>query len=124
MGYAVADHLRTTLIIETLTAALVTRKPPKGIIFPSDHGCQYTPKESADSCTINGVRRSMGRRATCYNNAGSEPFFTTYKKNLSTPDRGTTPPTSDNKYSCGPKATTTVISDTPPSVTGHPSNTS
>jgi putative transposase len=28
VGYAVADHLRTSLIIEALAAALVTRKPP------------------------------------------------------------------------------------------------
>jgi hypothetical protein len=37
IGYAVADHLRTTLIIEALAAALVTRKPPQGVIFHSDY---------------------------------------------------------------------------------------
>jgi transposase InsO family protein len=30
VGYAVADRLRTGLIIEALTAALVTRNPPTG----------------------------------------------------------------------------------------------
>jgi transposase InsO family protein len=64
VGYAVADHLRTSLIIEALAAALLTRTPPKGVIFHSDRGCQYTSKEFADFCTVNGVRRSMGRRAT------------------------------------------------------------
>src|SRR5699024_4858404 len=58
VGYAVADHLRTSLVIEALTAALVTRKPPEGVIFHSDRGCQYTSKEFADFCTDNGVRRS------------------------------------------------------------------
>jgi transposase InsO family protein len=82
VGYAVADHLRTSLIIEALAAALVTRKPPKGVIFHSDRGCQYTSKEFADFCAINGVRRSMGRRGTCYDNAVSESFFATYKKEL------------------------------------------
>jgi len=82
VGYAVADHLRTTLVIEALAAALVTRKPPTGVIFHSDRGCQYTSKEFADFCAINGVRRSMGRRATCYDNAVSESFFATYKKEL------------------------------------------
>jgi transposase InsO family protein len=82
VGYAVADHMRTSLIIEALTAALVTRKPPKGVIFHSDRGCQYTSKEFADFCTVNGVRRSMGRRATCYDNAVSESFFASYKKEL------------------------------------------
>ena len=42
VGYAVADHLRTSLIIEALAAALLTRKPPAGVIFHSDRGCQYT----------------------------------------------------------------------------------
>ena len=82
VGYAVADHLRTSLIIEALAAALLTRRPPDGVIFHSDRGCQYTSKEFADFCVINGVRRSMGRRATCYDNAVAESFFATYKKEL------------------------------------------
>lgn len=61
-----ADHLRTSLIIEALAAALLTRQPPKGVIFHSDRGCQYTSQEFADFCAANGVRRSMGRRATCF----------------------------------------------------------
>ncbi len=66
VGYAVADHLRTSLIVEALAAALVTRKPPCGVIFHSDRGCQYTSREFADFCAENGVTRSMGRRATCF----------------------------------------------------------
>lgn len=82
VGYAVADHLRTGLIVEALAAALATRKPPPGVIFHSDRGCQYTSREFADFCAVNGVRRSMGRRATCYDNAVAESFFATYKKEL------------------------------------------
>jgi len=82
VGYAVADHLRTSLITDALAAALTTRRPPAGVIFHSDRGCQYTSKEFADFCTRNGVRRSMGRRATCYDNAVAESFFATYKKEL------------------------------------------
>ena len=82
VGYAVADHLRTSLIIEALAAALVTRKPPAGVIFHSDRGCQYTSQEFADFCAENGVTRSMGRRATCFDNAVAESFFATYKKEL------------------------------------------
>ena len=37
VGYAVADHLRTSLIIEALAAALLTRTPPEGVIFHSDY---------------------------------------------------------------------------------------
>jgi putative transposase len=82
VGYAVADHLRTSLIIEALAAALVTRRPAKGVIFHSDRGCQYTSRQFADFCANNGVVRSMGRRATCFDNAVAESFFATYKKEL------------------------------------------
>ena len=82
VGYAVADHLRTSLIIEALTAALLTRRPPAGVIFHSDRGCQYTSKEFADFRALNGVVRSMGRKATCFDNAVAESFFATYKKEL------------------------------------------
>jgi hypothetical protein len=43
VGYAVADHLRTSLIIEALAAALVTRKPAAGVIFHSDRGSNIPP---------------------------------------------------------------------------------
>ena len=52
------------------------------MIFHSDRGCQYTSREFADFCAENGVVRSMGRRATCFDNAVSESFFATYKKEL------------------------------------------
>lgn len=82
VGYAVADHLRTSLIIEALAAALLIRKPARGVIFHSDRGCQYTSREFAAFCAGNGVVRSMGRRATCFDNAVAESFFATYKKEL------------------------------------------
>jgi putative transposase len=82
VGYAVADYLRTSLITEALAAAILTRRPSAGVIFHSDRGCQYTSKEFAEFCAINGVRRSMGRRATCFDNAVAESFFATYKKEL------------------------------------------
>ena len=55
VGYAVADHLRTTLVIEALAAALVTRKPPKGVIFHSDYAepC-VKPRNRVDAC-LGGV---------------------------------------------------------------------
>ena len=55
VGYAVADHLRTSLIIEALAAALVIRKPPTGVIFHSDRGCQY-------QCHLVKVGRVVGPR--------------------------------------------------------------
>ena len=44
--------------------------------------CQYTSREFANFCALNSVRRFMGRRAICYDNAVAESFFATYKKEL------------------------------------------
>jgi transposase InsO family protein len=87
------------------------------VIFHSDRGCQYTSKEFADFCAINGLRRSSGRRATCYDNAVTESFFATYKKELIHTRPWTISPRSNNTPSSGSKATTTAGDDTPPSTT-------
>jgi putative transposase len=62
--------------------AIVRRRPPAGVIFHSDRGCQYTSTIFAEYRTKNGIRRSLGRTGICYDNAVSESFFATYKKEL------------------------------------------
>lgn len=82
VGWAVADHMRTSLVTDALMMALTTRRPPPGVIFHSDRGTQYTSAEFADFCSANGIRRSMGRTGVCWDNAVAESFFATYKKEL------------------------------------------
>jgi putative transposase len=82
VGYAVADHMRTSLITDALDMAIATRAPAAGVIFHSDRGTQYTSSEFARYCTKAGVRRSLGRTGICYDNAVSESTFATYKKEL------------------------------------------
>ena len=82
IGWAVAAHMRTSLITGALDMALAARKPPAGVIFHSDRGCQYTSSVFDAYCTENNVRRSLGRTGICYDNAVSESFFATYKKEL------------------------------------------
>jgi putative transposase len=82
VGWAIADHLRTELVTAALDQALVGHRPPAGVIFHSDRGCQYTSTIFAEYCTRNGIRRSLGRTGICYDNAVSESFFATYKKEL------------------------------------------
>jgi putative transposase len=82
VGYAVAGHMRTDLVTAALDMALVRRRPPKGVIFHSDRGCQYTSNEFAQYCNKNNIRRSLGRTGVCFDNAVSESTFATYKKEL------------------------------------------
>jgi putative transposase len=82
VGWAIADHMRTELVTAALDMALAHRVPAAGVIFHSDRGTQYTSREFAEYCTNNGIRRSLGRTGICYDNAVSESFFATYKKEL------------------------------------------
>lgn len=80
VGYAMADHLRTSLIVEALemAASRITLRP-KVTIFHSDRGCQYTSQEFADVTDELDIRRSLGRTGTCYDNAWAESFNGTLK---------------------------------------------
>lgn len=82
VGWAVADHMRTDLVTAALDMAITNRRPPAGVIFHSDRGAQYTSGDFDAYCTQNNIRRSLGRTGTCYDNAVSESFFATYKKEL------------------------------------------
>ena len=42
VGWAMADHLRTELVLDALAMAIGNRRPAVGVIHHSDHGCQYT----------------------------------------------------------------------------------
>jgi putative transposase len=82
VGWAVADHMRTDLVTAALDMAVTTREPPPGVIFHSDRGAQYTSRAFDEYCRHHNIRRSLGRTGTCYDNAVSESFFATYKKEL------------------------------------------
>lgn len=82
VGWALADHMNTSLVTDALTMAITHRKPPAGVIFHADRGTQYTSAEFAAFCTNNTVRRSLGRTGVCWDNAVAESFFATYKKEL------------------------------------------
>ena len=82
VGWAVADHMRTSLVTDALAMALTHRRPARKVIFHSDRGAQYTSQEMACFCGTNNILRSMGRTGTCYDNAVAESFFATYKKEL------------------------------------------
>jgi transposase InsO family protein len=82
VGWAIADHMRTGLVTDALRMAIERRRPPAGVVFHSDRGSQYTSKDFAKFCKKNNIRRSLGRTGVCYDNAVSESFFATYKKEL------------------------------------------
>ena len=84
IGYAMADHMRTELIKDALKMAVKTRGLNKmpNVIFHSDKGSQYTSADFAKTCLMLGILRSVGRKATCFDNAVAESFFATLKKEI------------------------------------------
>lgn len=82
VGWAIADHMRTSLVTDALTMAVRHRKPSKNVIFHSDRGTQHTSHEFDRFCRKNKIRRSLGKTGICYDNAVPESFFATYKKEL------------------------------------------
>jgi len=82
VGWATADHLRTDLIDQALTNAVTTRRPPRGVIFHSDRGCQYTSRQHRRLARRHRVRLSVGRKGQCWDNAVAESFFATIKTEL------------------------------------------
>ncbi|SCF16481.1 Transposase InsO and inactivated derivatives [Micromonospora matsumotoense] len=82
VGWAVADHLKTDLIDAALNDAIVRRRPPSGLIFHSDRGCQYTSAQHARLAATHSIRLSNSRRGQCWDNAVAESFFATVKTEL------------------------------------------
>ena len=79
-GWAIADHMRTDLVVDALNAAARTRGSLAEAIFHSDHGAQYTSKAFAAACTAAGVRQSMSRVGSSADNALAESFNATFKR--------------------------------------------
>jgi len=81
VGWAMATHLRTELVLNALNMALGQRRADD-VIHHSDQGCQYTSIAFGLRCKEAGVRPSMGSVADCYDNAMCESFFATLECEL------------------------------------------
>lgn len=81
VGWAMADHLRTELVLAALDMA-IERRRPRGVVHHSDQGCQYTSVAFGSRCREAGVRPSMGSVGDCFDNAMCESFFATLECEL------------------------------------------
>jgi len=82
VGWAMADHLRTELVLDALEMAVWNRRPAPGLVHHSDHGCQYTSLAFGRRCRQSGIALSMGSVGDCYDNALAESFFATLECEL------------------------------------------
>ena len=61
VGWAMADHMRASLVCDSLTMAANHRAMIEGAVFHSDRGCQYTSSELVDHLAGLNMVGSMGR---------------------------------------------------------------
>jgi putative transposase len=80
VGWSMADHLRSELVVDALEMALHRRRPDGGLIHHSDQGCQYTAVLFTKRCANAGLEVSMGSVGDCYDNAVCETFHASLKK--------------------------------------------
>lgn len=81
VGWAMATHLKTELVLDALEMAIMQRKPD-AVTHHSDHGTQYTSLAFGKRCEELGVRPSMGSVGDAYDNAMAESFFATLECEL------------------------------------------
>jgi putative transposase len=78
VGWSMASHIRTELVLDALGMAIVRRRPADGqTILHSDHGSQYTSWAFGQRLRNAGLLASMGTVGDCYDNAMAESFWGT-----------------------------------------------
>jgi len=82
VGYAMADHMRVSLVTDALDMARRNGGLQSQCIFHSDRGSQYTSGPIARYLAFWDMRGSMGRTGVCWDNAKAESFFASLKKEL------------------------------------------
>ncbi|MBB4779051.1 transposase InsO family protein [Streptomyces rapamycinicus] len=83
IGWSIADHMRASLVTDAIEMAVAVRGGRvDGVVFHTDRGAQYVSRTFADSCRRHGIRRSMGRVGSSYDNALAESFFQGLKREL------------------------------------------
>ncbi len=74
VGWAMAEHMRTELVLSALDMAVAQRRPVD-VIHHSDQGSRYTSVRFGEQRRRLGVRPSMGSVGDCFDNALCESFF-------------------------------------------------
>lgn len=82
VGWSMATHLRTELVVDALQMAIARRKPSPGLVHHSDRGVQYTSLSFGKRLEDEGLVPSMGRVGSAYDNALAESFVATLKTEL------------------------------------------
>lgn len=82
VGWAMAEHMETSLCLEALRRAAATRGDLTGAIHHTDRGAQYASLAYQAELESMGMLPSMSRKGDCWDNAVAESFFGTLEQEL------------------------------------------
>src|SRR5581483_2440127 len=82
VGWSLAAHLESRLVVDALEMAVARRLPAAGLLAHSDRGSQYASAHYQQLLAKHGIECSMSRVGQCWDNAPMESFFATLKKEL------------------------------------------
>jgi transposase InsO family protein len=82
VGWSMAEHMESRLVVDALGMAVERRLPGEGLLAHSDRGSQYASEHYQLLLAKHGIACSMSRRADCWDNAPMESFFASLKKEL------------------------------------------
>ena len=82
IGWALADHMREELIVNSFKKALISRTFSQSTIIHSDRGGQYAGKAFRNLLDKSKVVQSMSRADNPYDNAFMESYFSRFKAEL------------------------------------------
>jgi putative transposase len=82
VGWSMADHMDSRLVVDALEMAVQRRLPGAGLLAHSDRGSQYASDHYQLLLARHGIACSMSRKADCWDNAPMESFFASLKKEL------------------------------------------
>jgi transposase InsO family protein len=81
LGYSMADHMRTELVLDALGMAVTARGGNvAGTAAHADRGSQYTSNDYLEFCQRHQLRPSVGRTGVCWDNAVAESFWESLKR--------------------------------------------
>jgi putative transposase len=80
VGFTVADHMRTEIVLECLDQVLKARAGNvRGAVFHTDRGAQFNDAKVIAFCQRSGLVRSMGATGSAYDHATAESFWSIFK---------------------------------------------
>jgi putative transposase len=82
VGYSIDSRMTASLAVSALRNAIMLRGRPQGVTVHSDRGSQFRSRSFVRTLVNNGLLGSMGRVASCGDNAAMESFFALLQRNV------------------------------------------